>query len=53
MHIIIVLMPMIMHINVVMQIIVMMHIDAYYYYCYDAYDCAYYCCHAYYCYDAC
>ena len=43
---------MIMHIIVVMQIIVMMHTDAYYVYCDAAYDYAYYCCYAYYCYGA-
>ena len=41
MHIIVVKMHMIMYTIVVVLIIVMLHIDAYYY-CYDAYDYAHY-----------
>ena len=51
MFIIIVMMHRIMHIHVIMQTFVMMHIDAYSY-DYDAYDCAYYCCSASDCHDA-
>ena len=52
MRIIIVVMHIIMRIIVVMHNIVLMHIDEYFFNCYDAYAYAYYCCYAYYCFDA-
>ena len=50
MHILKIMMHLIMHNIVVLQLKVMMHIDAYsYYYCSAANDIAYYCCSATYC----
>ena len=49
MHIMIVRMHILMNFTAVMHIIVMMHINAYYCYCYDAYYNSYGCCYAYYC----